>query len=370
MIKKYVFSWPHVIPIVIFVFLFFVNSYVEAQRLEKNFSSQNQEDLYNDFLSAIFLNDKNFRLPYLPQPLLSSDKFIERLFTDCDWLKAYWLGKEKTFNPNGLTKRASPIVISYGFPNHKEIVQLDRNSTAMISWPYNTDDSQVEQKIKSAIGVAMANMNELTGLDVSYTTPDESSFVKSNLHIIYVDQLNDWDTIYKKNNSKFSIDDRNPKYSFRPVAEGLITNKYNFTPDLNNQVDGYNIVDADNNIVSSYCYVWKHHNDAIFTSLIHECLLRSLGFPNSIDNPSSLMGAWNSPFSDPVHKDEIDHRMRAFANLKPNEISDLVNANNLSATPSWISDSDREMISLLYQTGLSAGDSYENVRDKVFQSGK
>lgn len=194
-------------------------------------------------------------------------------------------------NPMGLHKWTQPIKISTGLP-----MPYSPKADRLISLPY-TENVEIEQRIKSIVTNFVPQLEPLVGLPISWVEDSDSDQI--NVRIIYTQNIHgenhdpSWQSDYKRGRVWISKPNSGPEPFFN--FEHQINTKYSFTPNTLEQVEGYLIANPDNSYKFAYCYIWDGHKEELFTALVKECVLRSLGFPNPPSNAkNSFLSIWNS----------------------------------------------------------------------------
>lgn len=274
------------------------------------------------------------------------------------WLYKYSVRADGLPNPIGLHKWAKPILVSARLPYDlgPDSPMPPGYKMSDIAVPYSAPDEQTEKNIGKIISEIAPELEPLIGLPIDYIDPDEKGAdEKANIRIVYVDNLKYWKTVFKSNHHVVERAKVNNKVAFKPEMEDSIDTRYEFTPRLNNQVEGYIIADPANQIDFSYCYVWKYHHPALFKALVLECLLRSLGFPNTINSNSKLLGAWNGEVANPL-SEKRDTNAGPLYKLNPEETEQIAAANFYhNKIPAGISAYEKLLIRLLYDKALKSG---------------
>ena len=155
---------------------------------------------------------------------------------------------------------------------------------------------------------ALRHINDLQaaiGLPVRFMNPaDETTTDFARIRIVDALSLNFFfDNKFKINGRGYNvvpIPITQPDFMGPPVLsdyaehgimlayEGKLLDAVRFTPFARVLVEGYYVMDEDNNIDFAACYIWPHHQDALFNALVTECLVRAAGLPSVAAAPPEI----------------------------------------------------------------------------------
>lgn len=318
-------------------------------------------DMIAGFLKSVLPSDKSFSVNKgLMDFSYAPGGRIRDVVKDYPWLYKSIYRPDGISNPLGIVKRQSPVVVSTGFPDSVS----HSHHVPAIQWPDAERNSAVESLIKDVVQGLSSQVMDLTGLPVRYVDRDAPGAADANLRIIYVSDIDSWDTLYKKNNANTVRDRRDVSVPYRPDIEDLIDTKIEFTPGDNNRVDGYVIANQNNVIEMSYCYVWEGHREIMLRALVTECMLRSLGAIYKIDDVHSFLGSWNVPYNKASLETNTPlAKWNKFSALRPDQKEELIQANTKEdAIPGSLSAWDSLVIGFLYHPAVRPGDHHAAIK--------
>lgn len=176
-------------------------------------------------------------------------------------------------------------------------------------------------------------------IDLEYVGINDSDLEAVNLVVVLMGDKAHWKYNKNTSSSRSSYIDEKFRYKFFNHIDQYLYTAVNFTSGYDNQVEGFFVPDADGSIQFSVCYIWYGHSTEKISLATRECLLRSLGFPNSVitDQPS-VISLWN---------EESDRKSKT-------ELYSLLNS------PQGLLNYDEMLLRLLYSSDLAPGQSYIN----------
>jgi|GEM_PF-2792266 len=289
--------------------------------------------------------------------LYAEDSFYKKY----PWLAEYLYRQKGVPDYAVINKWTKPIRISFGYPNNLKLYALpnvpaeilksyktyqefpvpplgafltDRNVeeeswhtqfyrespavTKIIRYTYETAEKEVMRHTSL--------LSSLTKLPVTYVTQEKDD--KENpaeIRIILVKssqretcEKDNWKTMFKHRVPPDSFNRHLVKvctstggglsatytHSFRDDFEQYLTTRVVFTAGSEQQVDGYLLPAADNSIGMAFCFINAFHPPEILQALVRECLVRSMGLPESSDTRSvyyrhAITSLWNDPLTKP-----------------------------------------------------------------------
>lgn len=275
---------------------------------------------------------------------------------------------------DALNRWAKDITVGVGMPPTFD-EEYNRDSD-ILQADYNAVGPQAVDLVSEIVTKMAPSIIDATGLKVRFIPPSE----ETTEHFADIRIL-----LYEKRfgaYNKFKILPHKIVGDFTaPRPEQYIGNQaVRFTPMASSQVEGYYVPDADNHIEYARCYIWPDHKTDMQKSLIAECLLRSLGLPETVYNiDDSLLSDWNKKLgtisknilkegfsANPSRQDLLADE--AWAKLE--EKDDVVNHisrrienyderpseyDQVGKTPVFPSDYDLRLLSMLYCEEIGAG---------------
>jgi len=209
--------------------------------------------------------------------------------------------------PNGKSPRhpsinrwSAPIRISTGLPNDARPIASkaeEKNNDVppnFIAAPYKTHDVRKEELIKDSVKEIEQEVSGATGLPIRFLPQStEPLHDPASIRIILADKANSEDddfSLSHPGDGTVTIESPAPvePVDFRERIEPNIQNAYHFDSDNYEGVRGFIVVNGDNEIVFSACYIWIGHTDEMIRSLAKECVFRALGLTNAV-NVGSLL---------------------------------------------------------------------------------
>jgi len=150
-------------------------------------------------------------------------------------------------------------------------------------------------------------LRDATKLDISYIDHQaETSSDYAHLRVVIVNEPLRWETAVKQDHVVPSgvphplltshggplLPTRNVE--FRDLMPSLLS-AVRFTPQSEQQVDGFYLPAADNTIGMSFCFVNAKTQPDLMKALVRECLLRSMGLPQAAPTikPDSVLTLWH-----------------------------------------------------------------------------
>ena len=217
---------------------------------------------------------------------------FEEFKEDYPWIEKYYL---KNVSPKPEVKWAEDINITVGFPNKLE--PLNKNKTGKV---FLFDTKSLAPVLGQDLQTKLAD--EISGIqkELIDSFPFKINFSNSgegNFRIVFVSDTSDWKNTFKRSNDVRGTKSTGfPKLiNFEAAFERPNPALTKFTPNLDNQVDGYFLVNTRDEIDYSVCYIYEGQPDFILSSLIHECIFRGLGFPSEQkENEHSVAFHWNA----------------------------------------------------------------------------
>lgn len=324
------------------------------------------QDVMVGFLKSVLPSGKGLSVnEALLEFSYASGGGLRDVVKDYSWLYRSIYRPDGIPNPMGIVKRQSPVVVTTGFP----VSVSRRHHAPVIQWPDADRNLVVESIVRDVVQDLSPQITDMTGLPVRYIERDASGSDDANLRIVYVSDIDSWDTLYKKNNANTVRDRRDLSVPYRPDIEDLIDTKIKFTPGDNNRVDGYIIANQKNVIEMSYCYVWEGHREIMLRALVTECMLRSLGAVYKMDDSRSFLGSWNVPYNDDaLETDAPLAKWSKFSALGSEKKEELVQANTKAdAIPGELSVWDRLVIRFLYHPAVKPGDHHAAIKQSTHE---
>lgn len=139
----------------------------------------------------------------------------------------------------------------------------------------------------------------------------------------------------------------------------------NFTSDRRAQVDGFILPDAQNSIGLSVCKIMPNVGLPLIKLLVSECLMRSLGFAELVENKNSILSAWNAAYEDTSKVSYMDGdvalRKEVLWWTTTQKHSPIAGA--FPKKPAGISEYDQILLKIMTCPELKAGMKKEEVRD-------
>lgn len=248
---------------------------------------------------------------------------FEEFNQDYPWIAKYYL---RSVTPKSGAKWAENINITVGFPNRLE--PLNESKTGKV-FLFDTQslvpvvDQDMQAKLADEIAEIQKNLVDSFPFKINFNNSSEGNF-----RIIFVSDISDWKNTFKRSSDLKGTNSTGfPKQiNFEAFFERSNPSLIKFTPNLDNQVEGYFLVNAQGNIDYSVCYIYEGQEDIILSSLIQECIFRGLGFPyEQKENEHSVAFHWNgSGVKNLAHKIEpVDEWAirKLYKNSKNNSVS-------------------------------------------------
>lgn len=196
-----------------------------------------------------------------------------------------------------LNKWKRSVKVSVGYPFELNAQQSGVNEFL----DYEEVDMQQKQEVlvEDEVKKLAPILRDLTDLPVDYI-PHKSETIQNfaNLRVIFTDASR-FETAFKKGGVSWAkAYARNigpPARYFRMEIEPLLTTSVKFTSRQKDQVDGYFLTNANNEIEYSFCFLSDRHEQSLLRALVKECVLRSMGLPeNTSRQKKALLSAWTS----------------------------------------------------------------------------
>lgn len=228
-------------------------------------------------------------------------KLKEGYKTQYPWLYEFMYRDEGLPVFLSLAKWSRPMRVSTGFPNDLKPFKpyVGPDGKAVTSGFYsNIDADDIPAEIIEEIKSAAAFVSTVSRMDVSYIAHEqETPEAYAEMRIIFTDFVSNWDSQFKRGKHDVVEVTTGGEYyrRFREWIEGHLYPIY-YTPFSKSQVDGYLLLNADNSIGMSFCFIWQGHPMDMVRSLIRECMARSMGATQNIKayKYNSIMSYWNS----------------------------------------------------------------------------
>lgn len=221
-----------------------------------------------------------------------------------------------------ISKWVSPVRISFGLPNdlkpynlpvykgkllseyddwlyiRDEAAALPNFYSALFKDPYDPLSSGVLESrtiAESEVRKILPELTRLTGLDVAYIENEGKAKDDpiSNVRIVLINkEMWQGDNLFKTGpNTRTSS---GPGRTFKGGFEYRFPGASFFSPNGKNRVDGYFVSNERNEIDFAVCYIREGHDSLLLRMLIRECLIRSMGLPDSQYHfEDSLLSPWN-----------------------------------------------------------------------------
>ncbi|HEY0901686.1 MAG TPA: hypothetical protein VGD95_06135 [Micavibrio sp.] len=316
----------------------------------------NRSDLNGAFAESVFtkdmMNDHKGRPNLDITQRYSSLTDPENIKREYPWLYEHIYPSDGLPKLLSVSKWNKPVRITFGMPNdirpyakpedsrNEEFTMEGKGREYMEAYR----SGPLIQSLVPSVKNISDQLSKLTGLNISYLAHEQET--KENLAEI---RVNIQSLSRNKPENHFKME-RGYDYglsSYGPnnvpfhggYAENAIKTGFVFTATSRQQVDGYILTNAKNEIVMAVCYIWNGHEPDMIKKLVHEYILRSLGLPGGIpivtgSKPKSYLTYWND--SDVWGEDESQ---------KPPQ-------------PEGISEFDQFMIKTLYNPALKPGMDY------------
>lgn len=263
-----------------------------------------------------------------------------------------------------------------GYPQFGTLNRWQSDLKIGIGWPPVNPNPRVmksempslkkEGLIRNVLLKLTVDLEKVTGLKVSLIERSEETPENyAHARIVLTD-------VFSPNN-KFKSTAAVPTHIWTPRwFETYLLTETRFTPEDNSQVEGYTIANRDNSIGFSVCQIWPDFPDNILTSLLTECLARSLGLTqiSAVDN--TIFSNWilardSGENNDPSLKSDsalaigiarADHegneKKVAFLE-KQSSPDDYLQHITVKTWPFALTEYDKAMLSILYCTDLKPG---------------
>ena len=199
--------------------------------------------------------------------------------------------------------------------------------------PLNTNE-QSFLIAETALLEAINSINENTDLSLIY---DESQSKKSDIIIVF-----GW--TWPKNAYALGKSGRD--------WEGSLYGKVIYAPNAQMGVKGFFLPNEKNEIIKSFCYLdlyHKHKSSAEIQAHVKECLIRSLGLPDAMDNPKNS-------------------QLKSSVLLAVNDLESKIEHEHAVSETRGYSKFDLILLRKLYCPLRSAGDDYYSSKFKGYKS--
>lgn len=249
-----------------------------------------------------------------------------------------------------INKWTKPIRISLGMPNnlktfgpYKDGQKREFAIFSLYPTEKNTEisDSNNYAQLKEKISKLSILLEKQTNIDIKIILPNSETIQNyGNVRIVFVDKSHFDDSEFRNPATPhiFGVGQFIPR-NFRSFEHNIATG-FKFASGAKKQVDGYFLTNSKNEIEMAFCYIWHGHEQSTLNALLHECLVRSLGFSGAVavrgykSAPESILTLWNEPEEWPKkHKDK-------------------------ATPPENLSEFDQFMIRTLYNPALRPGMDY------------
>lgn len=222
------------------------------------------------------------------------DAFIEGEYRSPDWYhKEFPWIYDAIYNEGGtprirsLNKWNNDVDITFGFPEFE-------GASSHILTAY--EDIPIDQKIhlesivRKGSQLFLSDLSAATNLNMQFRSSGASG--NNKIHLIFLNSNYFEEEGFKLKPYEPQAPGFSGELSFVDHIEPLL---HAAIPFINgkNSVDGFFVSDSRNVIKFSVCHIWGGHSDDMILALVGECLLRSLGLPDSSMNKrrgESLLG--------------------------------------------------------------------------------
>ncbi len=252
---------------------------------------------FMDAAFSTYVNNSNV-FPEYPAAVGRSGPYdLNGIEAGYPWLSEFIYRRDGLPRYGVINKWGGSVTVSYGYPN--DLIPEKGESVALYA---NGEGGPKSEEVKAIadnqIEKTAKMITAVTGVPISFV-PARAKEVRDlgNLRVIFVDNTDSWKTKYKKGNGGTYMTSIFPrKVTFRPQITNLIPSIVWYTPYSSSQVDGFFISDSNNNIKMAFCYIWEGNNKNIIPLLIKECLVRSMGIPDSSSfaPKDSILSLWNA----------------------------------------------------------------------------
>lgn len=180
------------------------------------------------------------------------------------------LFKEYVFRKNGLPK--------YGVINKWK----ERSVNVEFGWPLKglegwkravQEQDKYAERISPIISKSVQSIGDIGAVDLRYLEHKDKDY--SPQPSIRIIPFTNVQSNQEPRFAKEYFHDGFQIWSLEPALKAAVR----FSPSSPNQVEGYFLSDAHNNIEMGVCYINVNVNDSLLKSYIDECILRALGLP-------------------------------------------------------------------------------------------
>lgn len=271
--------------LILFLFIWMIPGEAKAKKeLQVGGTKYHKADIVKDFVDTSISRNLWFDETNVPTYNYINSYYAEDFLKmsgegTLDWVKTLdpfiaetLLRQEGLPKPFVINKWSQKITVGIDWPRI-ELVDKDGKKLIIPKFNFAVGGEKTkyysffEDKIKEII----PDLKKLTGLDIEYISPDDPREISSNFAAMRIVPT--------------FIDKENPFKDTR-IFEGMAgALEQNFTTGVRiaptgiTQVDGYIIPDHNNNIIFAACKIDPRLEEALVSSLILECMVRSLGLP-------------------------------------------------------------------------------------------
>lgn len=297
------------------------------------------------------------------------------------WLYPHLVPENGLPKPLAVNKWTQPIRIAFGMPNDlkpfEDAPQNGKRAFKLIDpqllggkWTgfyFAINDRIADIKnydrfsvVENEIKVFAEVVSPIVGIPVSYIAPDletKEQYGNIRINLFKDDSLITQSADQLVSDGAFKRVDRQipgiygvkwGSFAHVPTSFAAVESAFRGPLVFHNakrHVEGYLLANEKNEIDMAVCYIWQGHKLEILRGLIRECLMRSMGFPDTayplsgvLDKELSILGSWNGNtgpiprYSDYLHQ------------------------------PFSLTDTDRFFLRLLYNQKIRAGMDYMTAR--------
>lgn len=309
------------------------------------FSSVFTKDILNDAVKGKI----DFGLGSYVDGGSSLSKYISQNFP---WLHPHIFPQTELPKILAINKWVKPVQISFGMPNDmKPLSNQENKQFRLLFSPHDSrtlSDVDLDHSYSELLSDMSSKLGHLSGISVRYFPPQQETtqdFANIRINFLSSENFNRGhyrigDVSYMVSNSWGGSETIYFRGKMGVVSK--IKNGFPFTSGSRNQVEGYILTNEKNEIQMSICNIWDGHSPDLTKALIHECVIRSMGFTGAVrlmnPVPLSFLSSWNDKSEWPEkYRDQIK---------QPTELSEF----------------DKFMIRTLYNPEIKPGMDYIQVQ--------
>jgi hypothetical protein len=246
--------------------------------------------------------------PYEHHPIYSYNGEVFK--KQYPWLYEYVFREKGVPRYVAVNKWTKDLRVSLGFPNglkpEQRIVPegAPHMADALMSKGVAPVTEQLEFFVSEEVNAFNRVTSSVSGINISYLkNREETAANYAELRIIFLSGMDAWNPDSKVDFRKVrthissGFSKSSASMLFRPNFEfDLLPTSVIFTPNGPKQVDGFFLSEADNSIGRAFCFISHQTPEDLKKGLIRECLLRSLGLPDAVYQPASMLSSlWREP---------------------------------------------------------------------------